>query len=630
MRSQTAEATAAERGPARQPALVALLRAHAGGLAAALALAGLLVAPQWWLRATDPSEGVRAVISPYASSDEGFDLALYVPNIRQAYDGELPIADYYAGGSQEVSTQSGVVWLELTGWLGHATGGIDNALLAVTTVAAVAILVSLYALAFRVTSSRLLAVALLPIALASVEVMKFSDGILGLRERYVLESIVRVNPGGNFLAWLRFLPPVMPLAPFFTAVIAVPEAARTGRRAWMAAAIAALTLLVYTYVYFWSAMAAALALWLVWLLLRGEREQAARLAIVGGAVALLTVPELFALVRGALTASEDFRARLGATTGVSFEASPGEIAARLAVGAPFLLACLRGPERNRLYAALYVVPLVLARAVGVLPQPFHYSDQVWPPFAIPAVIAGGTEIWRMLPQRLWPYATGAATVLAGAGLLFAAAVQVRAFQQTDDAFALREDEQAAFDWIEDNVRAPQTVVSPSLSTNMYVASLTPARRYLREAFVPGLSNDELVGDYLRASAAYGYAPDDVMERLDPGYFPHGEFIEGARAREELLEYSMAFYLLNWLITDPERITSRTGQWRERYEALLALEDPLAGGRRADYVYCGPRERLFEGGGAPGLYVRVAFRQGEVTVYEIAERGADGAERFRGC
>jgi hypothetical protein len=246
------------------------------------------------------------------------------------------------------------------------------------------------------------------------------------------------------------------------------------------------------------------------------------------------------------------------------------------------------------------------------------------------VIAGATEIWRMLPRRLSPHATAAAIALAGAGLLFAAAVQVRAFQQTGDAFALRDDERAAFAWIEDNVSAPETVVSPSLSTNMYVASLTPARRYLREAFVPGPSDDELVDQYLRASAAYGYAPDDVMERLDPAYFPHGEFIHGARAREELLEYSMAFYLLNWQVTDPDRITSRLPRWRERYDALLALDDPLAGGRRADYLYCGPRERLFEGGGAPGVYVRVAFQQGEVTVYERAEQGAGGAERFRGC
>ncbi|HXK33490.1 MAG TPA: hypothetical protein VNM91_05685 [Dehalococcoidia bacterium] len=630
MRSQTAEGTAAGHGPAKQPRLAALLRAHAGGLAAALALGALLVAPQWWLRATDPDEGVRAVLSPYASSDEGFDLALYAPNIRQAYDGELPIVDYYAGGSDEVSTQSGAAWLELTGWLGHAAGGIYNALLAVTTLAAAATFVSLYALAFRVTGSRLLAVAVLPIALASAEVLKFSDGILGLRERYVLEAIVRVNPGGNFLAWLRFLPPVMPLAPFFAAAIAAPEAARTGRRAWMAAAVVALTLLVYSYFYFWSAMAAALAGWLAWLLLRGEREQATRLAVIGAAVALLSLPEIFALVRGALTASDDFRARLGATTGLSFEASAGEIAARLVVGAPFLLACLRGPERNRLYAALYVVPLVLSRAVGIVPQPFHYSDQVWPPFAIPAVVAGGTEIWRMLPQRLSPYATGTAVALAGAGLLFVSAVQVRAFQQTGDAFALREDERAAFDWIEDNVAAPETVVSPSLSTNMYVASLTPARRYLREAFVPGPSDDELIEDYLRASAAYGYPPGDVMERLDPAYFPHGEFIDDARAREELLEYSMAFYLLNWQVTDPDRITARIPRWRARYEALLALDDPLADGRRADYVYCGPRERLFEGSGAPGVYVRVAFQQGEVTVYEIAESGADGAKRFGGC
>lgn len=629
MQTQTSGTLAARRA-ARGSRLPELLRYHAGGILAALALAALLAAPQWWLRATDPPEGVRSAVSPYSGSDEGFDLALYAPNIRQAYDGELPIADYYSGSSDEVSTQSGAVWLELTGWLGHVTGGIYNALLVLTTLAAIAIFVSLYTLAFRITGSRLLAVALLPVALAAVQVMKFSDGILGLRERYVLESIVRVNPGGNFLAWLRFLPPLIPLAPFIVAALAVPEAARTGQRRWMAAAAAALTVLVYSYFYFWSAMAVALALWLAWLLVRGERGQAGRLALIGGIVAALAAPEGFALVRGALVASDDFRARLGATTGVSFEASPGEIAARLAVGAPFLVACLRGPERNRLYAALYIVPLLLSRAVGVLPQPFHYSDQVWPSVAIPAVIAGGTEMWRGLPERRLPLATGVLLAVAAAGLLFAGAVQVRALRQTDAAFALHDDERAAFAWIEEHVAAPETVVSPSLSTNMYVASLTPARRYLREAFVPGPSDDELIDEYLRASAAYGYAVEDVMERLDPAYFPHGAFVNDVREREALLEYSMAFYLLNWQVTDPERITSRLPRWRARYEQLRALGDPLSGGRRADYLYCGPRERLFAGDGAAGVYVRAAFAQGEATVYELADAGADGAAPFRGC
>ncbi len=60
---------------------------------------------------------------------------------------------------------------------------------------------------------------------------------------------------------------------------------------------------------------------------------------------------------------------------------------------------LRGPERNRLYIALFVVPLVLARAPGLLPQPFHYTLQVWPAFAIPAFVAGGAAIVKLLTRR---------------------------------------------------------------------------------------------------------------------------------------------------------------------------------------------------------------------------------------
>ena len=456
-------------------------------------------------------------------------------------------------------------------------------------------------------------------------------------------ALVVADPGLDFHAWARFVAPIMPLPAFFGAAIAVPRATETGQRMWIAAAAAALALLVYSYLFYWTAAALALAAWLAWLLIRRDFDAARRLAIVGALAALLAIPELGAAVRNAFVVSDDMRARLGIGTPAPDDLPTwSNVIARFALGVPFLLACLRGPERNRLYIALYLAPLVLVCAPVDLPQPFHYTLQVWPAFAIPSVLAGGAELWKFLSdERLQRGALGVIVAAGTIGTLHFAVLQFRAIGNVDDAFSMRADEHAAFDWLSDNVAYPEVVVSPSITTNMYVSALTPASKYVLDGFIADPSDDEIIERYLRVSAAYGFDADTVIDRLDPIYrcadpddfrsnFPFKDPSDDLDEREAQLEDSMAYFLLNWEITHPGKVEERLPRWREQYEQLLR-EPAVLSAHRADYIYCGPRERLWPVEGvAPDTYVAVVFEQGEVTIYRLASQSDDGARPFIGC
>jgi hypothetical protein len=324
----------------------------------------------------------------------------------------------------------------------------------------------------------------------------------------------------------------------------------------------------------------------------------------------------------------------------------GSIAQRFIVGLPFLVMLLRGPDRNRLYIALYIVPLVLARAPGILPQPFHYTLQVWPAFAIPAVVAGGAELWRLLPDSTQRVATAALGALAIVGVVHLGVFQVRATHNVNAGFSMRPDESAAFDWIDANVPDGDVVVSPSVTTNLYLAAFSSASKYLKDGFIADPSDDEIVDRYLRTMAAYGFSEDDTFARIDPIYrcktaddyrcakpssnFPFKDISSVVRERETALENNMAYYLLNWEITHPDTIESRVPAWRERYRTLLSQPNPLTT-YRADYLYCGPRERLWPSdSNATNLGVTVAFQQGDVTVYRIATTDSVAVAVFTGC
>jgi len=607
------------------------LRRHWLGLTLALLLGGFLAAPRWYLLATSPPEGARIQVAPWAASDMGYDLALFSPAIRDAYDGSRNFASFYDVTRKDVPTPPGVPWLEAIGLFGRVTGSIFSSLAVVTTLTAVAAFLLLYAMSLELTGQRRLAAAVLPIVAMATGMLVQAGGILPLRHPDVFRAVFTVNPEREFQAWFRFLPPAIPLPVFLATAIAIPRAIEGGRRRWIAAAGLLLALMIYTYLFYWTAMAVALAAWCAWLAYRRDWHTLRRLLVIGAIAAAVAAPELAARVNDAVALPADARARfgkdaLGVNTG-QFVA----VAQRFAVGLPFLFVLLRGSERNRFYIAIFLAPLALDLITGLQPQPEHNVTQVWHVFAIPAFIAGGADLALMLPRRLVRPASWAVAVLAVGGVVYLGAFQLRATREVQASFAMPADERAAFDWINANVRDTQTVVSPSVNTNMLLPALTPAGRYLEDGFFSRISDDEIIDRFLRAQAAFGYSEQDVFARLDPanGYATTDRSVPAAQL-ERHFEDSAAYFSFNWEITRPERITARLPEWRARYRALLTQSNVL-GAYQADYLFCGRRERYWNAvRPAPGTYVTVAFRQGAATIYRLTTSSDPRAQLFRGC
>jgi hypothetical protein len=632
MSDSATEATPAD-APAAGPlgAAVALVRRHWLGLVMALALTAALAGPRWYLLATSPSDGARMQVSPWAASDIGYDLALFSPAIRDAYDGSVSFASFYDVSRKDVATPPGVPWLEGIGLFGRVTGSPFSSLAVVTTLLALAAMLLLYALALELTTDARMAAVVVPIAVLAIGVIVKAGGVLPLRHADVLREIVTLQPHREFQALYRFVPPSIPLPVFLATAIAIPRAVEGGKRTWYAVAAVALALLIYTYLFYWSAMAVAMAGWCAWLLYRRDYGTLRRVVLIGGAAALLATPELLARVHDAFALPADSKARFGKE---AFGIGTGQItsvAQRLVIGLPFLYPLLRGPERNRFYLALFLSPLALDVTTGIVPQPEHYVTQVWHVFALPAFIAGGAALAVMLPQRYMRAAAIGAGALAVVGLVYVVAYQARATRQTEAAFSMPSDERAAFDWIETHVRDDQTVVSPSVNTNMLLPAMTPAGRYLDDGFFIRVSDDEIIDRFLRAQAAFGYSEDDVFKRLDPenGY-PTTDKTVPQDELERHFEDSAAYFSFNWEITHPERIADRLPEWRRRYEALQQQGDVLAA-YPADFLFCGHRERYWPAVHvAPGTYVTVAFQSGDAIVYSLVKATDPGARPFSGC
>ena len=553
--------------------LANLARRHAAGIAIAILLTLSIVGPRWWLLTTEPSQGDRVQLSPWGAGAFAYDQTLYLPNIRDSYDGRLTLGAPYAAGDPDTPAQTGAYWLQAIGLLGRATGSIFSALALAVTLTLLIAFLALYALGVEVSGSRWGSIAFMLCAMFFTYVVTLTAGLLALRRWAILAPIVTLDPNLTFHPWARFIAPIIPLPALFICVIAIPRAVQSGQRKWMAISAIALALLVYSYLFYWTAFAAALACWLVWLVYRRDFPAVRRLAIIGILAVIIALPELIGLAHNSLSFNDDIRARLG--TGVSSpldRPNVSTLAQRFLIGLPFLVVLLRGPDRNRLYMAMYVTPLVLSRAAVIFPQPGHYIDFVYPAFTLPAFIAGGAEIFRMI-DRTWQRAAMAAlTAGAVAAAVWLVAFQIRVTRDVDPAFSMRSDEHAAFDWMADNVDDGETVVSPSISTNLYVAALTPATRYILEGFIADPTDDEIMERYLRVQVAFGFSEAETFDRLDPydtchpgqtticedaaTNFPFRGVIDDLGAREADLERSMSYYLLNWQIIQPTRILDR--------------------------------------------------------------------------
>ena len=614
-----------------------LLRRHGVGILLALLLAGTLVFPRWWVLASSPEDGARVPISPYGAGAIGYDESLYTPSIRHSFDGRVPVSDPYLENHRGAPPQRSAIPHEVIGTVGRAVGGPFEGLAVATTLAAAAGLVLLYALLYRITGSRWAAVALIPIVLVAIHVLNQAEGILPLRHKEILAPILRIDPERELHAWSRFPAPILVLAPFFAAVIALPRAVEGAGRRWMLLAAVSLALLVYTYAYYWTAAAVALVMWLGLLGLRRERYQAMRLALTGAMALVLALPELIVVVWSTVSLPDDARARVGLESlGVDTSLAI-TILQRVAIGVPFLAVLDYRRSRDVLYAGLFLAPLVLAPTTGLIPQPWHYHTQVWGVFAIPAFAAGGAVLVSTGPVARLASSGRALVLLSAVAALcggYVLAMQARALAETDDAFAISRDEESAFGWLREHTNDSDTVVSPSVTTNLLLASLTPASEYIAEGGFSTAHDEELIERILRVQAAFGYSEESAFLRLNVlnefDGFPVNDATATTADLERDLEEYLAFFTFSFEITDQQAFNERVETWRPRYRELLATEAVLSA-YPADYVYCSRRERFFDAEApAPGTYVWPAYASGPVAVYEIVARGDNGATEFRGC
>jgi hypothetical protein len=612
-----------------------LVRRHGAGILLALMLAAVLVSPRWFVLTFDAEEGQRIPISPYGAGSIGYDEALYAASVRQAYEGTLPVSDPNLVNHSSDVPQRSAFPHEAIGLIGRFTGGIFPALAIVTTVAAAAALLLLYMMLYRITGSPWVAAGLIPILLMAIEVFNHAEGILPLRHWGISVSLLKVDPLREVHVWSRFPAPILVLPAFFGAVVAFPRAVATGDRRWMAASILALVAMIYLYAYYWTAFALAIGLWAGAMLWQREFTQLGRLALIAGVSALLAVPEFVVLAQSVVSLPEDARDRVGlgdAGVDASLAVTMGQ---RLLLGVPLVAAALITKPRQVFYIALFLAPLILASLSGVIPQPWHFHTQVFGVFAIPLAAWGVYLVARSQPVREHAGAFGAAfAVIALVSMGWVVAMQSRAIVGTDEAFAVSIDEHEALTWIQENVEHDETVVSPSVTTNMLLASLTPASQYLGEGGFSTATDAELLDRLLRAQAAFGYSTADAFGRLDvsgefEGY-PVNDVRGSAAYQERALEDYLAFYTFSFEVSDQDAFTRRMEAQRSRYEGLLQTDGVLVA-HEADYLYCGHRERFFGGSStAPGTWVRPAHRSGEYTVYEIVGEGAPGAVEFAGC
>lgn len=628
MNAEAAAATASA-APRRLARATRWARRHWLAVAAIILIAAAVTGPRWYLLWSDPPAGVRVQVAPWAAQDMGYDLALFAPAIRDAYDGDVSPARMFSI-APDVSTPPGGIWLQVIGRLGRITGSPFSALAIVVTLSMLVAMALLYALALEATGDRVIAAAVVPLA-ALFDGVVVQAGILRLRDADVLRAVITANDGREFHAWFRFLPPAMPMPVFFACALAIPRAVETGRRGWMIAASLVLALLIYTYLFYWLAMAVALALWCAWLLVRREHTMLMRLLLIGAAAVALASPELLARVRDALTLSAEAQARFGKE---AFGLNRGEVVngvQRLVLSIPFVVALWRSGERARFFALLLVVPAVLDLVDGVVPQTEHYVTQVWHVFALPGLIAGTAILARPLPGLVRAYGRYAVVGAALVAVAWVVAFQVRTTRTVQAQFAIPVDERAAFDWMEENLSGTDTVVSPSVNSNMLIPALTPAGRYMVDGFFTRLSDDEIIDRFLRAQAAFGISEEDVFRRLDPSNsWPTSGPVPPAGELQQRFELSSAYFLYNWQIIHPDRLAARLAEWRARYRALSGAADVLRP-YDADYLFCGPRERQFAVGAAPvGEYVTVAFQQDGSTVYRLVDASAPGAAAFQGC
>jgi len=245
------------------------------------------------------------------------------------------------------------------------------------------------------------------------------------------------------------------------------QGAGDGSRRWMATAIGVDRAARLYVCLLLEALGAALAAWMVVLLLRVSGIEARRLLLVGGMAALIALPELLVVVWRAVTAATSVIARLD-PFGIDTS-----LAATIGHGCSsryhFCSRCCASVAQQ-LYVALFMTPLRTLAVAGVVPQQLHYQTQCG------CVRDSGSSLAERRSHRGFAWG-GAARGVCGPRRDCLAHCLRRGVAGRHPANC----DGSSYRTRERRVRRMRahlsdrdTVVSPSISTNLLLASLTPS------------------------------------------------------------------------------------------------------------------------------------------------------------
>ena len=319
------------------------------------------------------------------------------------------------------------------------------------------------------------------------------------------------RPAADVPPWMRFIAPIMPLPAFFVDDDRHTEGGRDRQPrldGWCGTFVA---LLIYAYLFYWwrsrvawpagrhgSCTGAITRPYGVWCCRRDR--------------VVLALPKLIGLAHTTSHRTTTSRAPRRRRLEPLRPPQISILAQRFAIGVPILLALPARPERNRLFIAAYVVPLVLVAGSGVPP-----SARALHRLRLANVRAPGPR--RRQRRAVPPHRRSLATAGDGAlawslvAAVWFGAFQVRAERQVNPAFAMRRTS-GGVRWIDatstrTDRRSVEHLDEPLPRGDDACLALHP--RGLRRR----PSDDEIVDRYLRVSAAYGYSADDTFARIDP-------------------------------------------------------------------------------------------------------------------
>ena len=395
------------------------------------------------------------------------------------------------------------------------------------------------------------------------------------------------------LEFSRLYVPELTFIPFVGALWAVWLALERRSFRWAIVAGVGLALLIPSYFYYWTFLAAGVGLLLTDAVVRRDAGRARVLGVVLVTGLALATPYF---VSYALS-----MARPGAAeTGVRFGVEHGRVLAapslkEVALIGLTALAAWRLRSRRLAFVLAFWIGYVLCRnlqlVTGSTVHSIHWGYRVgyvWQTMTIAVLVA-------VAPAALaarWPRAGTAARRLVVAGAILGLVIgpiaiaghQVAFARNTAADFTLPDGYREAFEWLNRSTPRDSVVVTPSFETNMLLPVYTHANVFLPNGIHSMAPTGELVDRLCLVYKAFGVPTAYLAASLrdDPSravtMTANGGRFE--RLRPELLEQYALWYLFHRLRPSEEML----GDIVTRYDRLEVPAGRPFGPYRADYVW----------------------------------------------